>query len=447
MTKTEILDKIREAGVIGAGGGGFPAYKKLEAKVEYIIANGVECEPLLYKDREVMLRETEKMLNGLEIIKELTGAKKVTIAIKEKNRDAAEFIKSLADKKGIEVFITRNVYPAGDEYILVYEITGRRIPPNGIPLMVGCLVNNVETLVNISNAVESGPVTEKFITITGAVKNPVTTSVPVGTSLWDCIEFAGGFTTSDPVALTGGVMMGGVETDFSKPVTKTLGGLIILPPDHTLVMRKSSPQKIYNKTGHSTCDQCSFCTQLCPRYILGYPIQPHLVMRALQMTGEAKDTLNLWAASCCECNICSLFACPEKLDPKNICTDIKSKLKEEKKGFTKEQMDEAFRDVHPAREGREIPIANLYQRLGLKPYDRKAGFKTFDKNTINELLIPLKYNFGQRAKPIVRVGSKVKTGEMIASTEENDLSVPVHSSVNGIVKSISEKGILISANY
>ncbi len=200
MTKAEILNKIREAGVLGAGGGGFPAHKKLENKVDHIIANGVECEPLLYKDREVMLRETEKMMQGLEIVREITDAKKVTIAIKKKNFDAAEIIKPLAKKLGFDIFITKNVYPAGDEYILVYDITGRRIPPNGIPLMVGCLVNNVETLVNISNASEDKPVTEKFITITGAVKNPVTTSVPIGTSFKDCIEFAGGFTTDNPVA-------------------------------------------------------------------------------------------------------------------------------------------------------------------------------------------------------------------------------------------------------
>jgi Na+-translocating ferredoxin:NAD+ oxidoreductase RnfC subunit len=163
------------------------------------------------------------------------------------------------------------------------------------------------------------------------------------------------------------------------------------------------------------------------------------------MTGEAKETLNLWASACCECNVCSLFACPEKLDPKNICTDIKLKLKEEEKGFTKEQMEEAFRDVHPAREGREIPISSLYQRLGIKRYDRKAEFKKFDKE-IRELLIPLKYNFGQKAKPIVKPGSEVKAGELIASADENDSSVPVHSSINGIVKAISENGILISAN-
>ena len=310
--------------------------------------------------------------------------------------------------------------------------------------MVGCLVNNVETLVNISYAAEELPVTEKYITVAGAVKNPLTVKVPVGTSFSECIKFAGGFTTDSPVALTGGVMMGGVETDYSKPVTKTLGGLIILPSDHTLVVRKSAPQKVYNKTGHSTCDQCSFCTQLCPRYILGYPIQPHLVMRGLQMTGDAKEMLNMWASACCECNVCTLFACPEKLDPKNVCVDNKVRLRDEKKGFTKAEMEEAFRDVHPAREGREIPISNLYQRLGLKPYDRKAEYADFNSE-VAQVSIPLKYNFGNAAEPIVRTGTQVKAGDVIASTDENDLGVPVHSSIDGIVKYIGPESIVISA--
>lgn len=444
MTNKVLLNKIREAGVVGAGGGGFPAHRKLTSDVEHIIANGVECEPLLYKDREVMLRETERMMHGLELVREITGASKVTIAIKNKNQDAAELIRPLAEKKGFGIFITKNVYPAGDEYILVYDITGKRIPPNGIPLMVGCLVSNVETLVNISYASEGIPVTEKYVTVTGAVKSPVTVRVPVGTSFNECIRLAGGITIDSPAVLTGGVMMGGVESDFSKPVTKTLGGLIILPSDHTLVVRKTSPQRVYNKTGHSTCDQCSFCTQLCPRYILGYPIQPHLVMRGLQMTGEAKEMLNMWASACCECNVCTLFACPEKLDPKNVCADNKARLREEKKGFTKAQMEEAFRDVHPAREGREIPISNLYQRLGLKVYDRKAEYIEFD-NRILKANIPLKYNFGDAAKPIVRVGTLVKTGEVIASSDGNDLGVPVHSSIDGIVESVGSESIVISA--
>ncbi|HKI78777.1 MAG TPA: 4Fe-4S dicluster domain-containing protein [Ignavibacteriaceae bacterium] len=444
MNKAEIIDKIRYSGVVGAGGGGFPTYKKLQGKVEHIIANGVECEPLLYKDREVMLRETAKLIDGLLITKEVTGADKITIAIKRKNSDLVEIIKPIADKKGMDIFIMDNVYPAGDEYILVYDITGKRIPPNGIPLMVGCLVDNVETLINISNAVNNEPVTEKFVTITGAVKNPVTTSVPVGTSYRDCIEITGGFTVSDPVILTGGVMMGGVETNLSKPVSRTLGGLIVLPEEHSLVIRKTTPRKSYNKIGHSTCDQCSFCTQVCPRYILGYPIQPHLVMRSLQMTGDEKERLNLWASSCCECNICSLFACPEKLDPKNICADTKRLLNEEKKGFTKEEIEKVFNDVHPARDGREIPISILYQRLGLKLYDRKAEWVDFNKR-VKDVFIPLTNNFGNAAVSSVEKGAVVKKGDLIGIISENETGVPAHSSIDGTVKSITADGILVTS--
>ncbi len=445
MSDSIIVKKILEAGVVGAGGAGFPAFKKFTSKVEHTIANGVECEPLLYKDREVILQETEKLLKGISIVREITGASKATLAIKRKNDDLVEILSPYAKKEKIDIHISENVYPAGDEYILVYEVTGKRIPPGGIPLMVGCVVNNVETLVNIADAVEGVPVTEKYLTIAGAVKNPATVKVPVGISIGECISLAGGSIVNDPVILTGGVMMGGVETDSSFSINKTLGGLIVLPSDHTLVLRKTAPAKSYNKAGHSTCDQCTFCTQLCPRYILGYPIQPHLVMRSLQLTGDAKDRLNQWAEHCCECNVCTLFACPEKLDPKNICVDTKIKLKEEKKGFTKAQLDEVFRDIHPAREGREIPITSLYQRLGIKKYDRKAEFISVP-NDFNKVVVPFKYGFGNISTPIVSKGMKVNKGDVIAVSSHNESSVPVHASISGIVKDVTDNGILISTN-
>ena len=125
------------------------------------------------------------------------------------------------------------------------------------------------------------------------------------------------------MVLTGGLMMGGVAKSLSDPVTKNMGGLIVLPSDHYLVRRKTQSRETYTRIGHGQCDQCSLCTELCPRYILGYPIEPHRVMRTLLMTGEAKERGSLWAQYCCECNICSLIACPEQLDPKNICVDAK----------------------------------------------------------------------------------------------------------------------------
>jgi len=445
MNKVEILNQIRQAGVVGAGGGGFPTYKKLDSKVDHIIANGVECEPLLYKDREVMIQDADKMIAGLIIVKELTGASKITIAIKRKNSDLVDILKPSADKYNMEIFIMENVYPAGDEYILVYDVTGKRIPPLGLPLNVGCLVENVETLINITNAVNGIPVTEKYLTVAGAVKNAVTLKVPVGSSYKACIDLAGGTTIDRYSILTGGVMMGGVTNDSSLPVSKTLSGLIVLPVDHDLVIRKTAPPEIYNKVGHSACDQCSFCTQLCPRYILGYPIQPHLVMRSLQMTGDDKERLSYWAQNCCECNICSLFACPEKLDPKNICTDTKRKLRSEKKGFFREELDELFNTVHPVRQSREIPISMLYQRLGIKKYDRKANFLNH-KDEITEVKIELSNSFGENAVPCVEVGQNISKGLLIGKVPEEVLGTPFHSSIDGIIKEIVSNSIFITSN-
>ena len=446
MTNQDVLNKIRNAGVIGAGGAGFPTYKKLESQVDHIIANGAECEPLLYKDRETMLQETETFFRGLGIMQELTGASEVTIAIKRKNADLERHFKSLLKNYNFKLFIYNDVYPAGDEYVLVYEITGMRIPPGGIPLQVGCVVDNVETIVNIAHAVENDkPVTEKYITINGAVKNAITTKVPIGVSFNDCIMLAGGLTIDTPVALTGGLMMGGISRDLDSPVPKTMGGLIILPEDHYLVQRKSQSQQTYTRIGHGQCDQCSLCTELCPRYILGYPIEPHKVMRTLLMTGEAKERGSLWAQHCCECNVCSLIACPESLDPKNICVDSKKVLKEKGLSFTEVELDRVFRDVHPAREGREVPFSTLYQRLGLIPYDRHAyyietGFQP------KEVTIPLNSHIGKPAQATIKAGDLVRKNDVIGNIENGALGCPVHASIDGKVISVSSEEIIISAS-
>lgn len=446
MNKPEILRAIRRAGVLGAGGAGFPTYKKLEAQVNHIIANGAECEPLLYKDRQVMIHEKQALFRGLEIMQELTGASKVTIAVKKKNKDVSDQYEAMAREHGYDIFIYEDVYPAGDEYVLVYEISGRRIPPGGLPLQVDCLVDNTETIINIAHAVDSGkPVIEKYITITGAVRSAITTRVPVGVTFDDCIRAAGGLTTDDPVAMTGGLMMGGVESDLSLPVSKTMGGVIVLPADHYLVRRKSQSRQTYTRIGHGQCDQCSLCTELCPRYILGYPIEPHKVMRTLLLTGEAKERISLWAQHCCECNICSLIACPESLDPKNICVDSKKLLREKGLAFTETELKQVFRDVHPARQGREIPISTLYQRLGLKPYDRYADFKETKIKPL-QVTIPLNSNIGKPSQPIVKVGDLVKKGQVLADVEASALGCPVHASIEGRISAINVRGIQITAN-
>lgn len=444
METARILRQIRNAGVVGAGGAGFPTHRKLEAQVEHIIVNGAECEPLLYKDRETMLQARDALLDGLQIMQELTGAKSVTIAVKKKNADVLDAYRSAVTQRGYQTLVYEDVYPAGDEYVLVYEITGRRIPPGGIPPQVGCVVDNVETIVNVAHATQGKPVTEKFITVAGAVQNPLTTIVPVGASFRDCIALAGGLTTDQPVVLTGGVMMGGVESDLDKPVTKTIGGLIVLPADHYLVRRKSCPPETYTRIGHGQCDQCSLCTELCPRYILGYPIEPHLVMRTLLMTGEAKERGSLWAQYCCECNICSLIACPESLDPKNICVDAKQILRERNMSREPEELAVLFRDPHPARKGREIPIPTLYQRLGLTPYNRPASFVP-RRLQPRHVTIPLDSHIGSPATVRVAIGDEVQVGQMLGDVEEDQLGCPAHASISGRVTAITDRAVQISA--
>lgn len=444
MDRSQVLRKIRQAGVVGAGGAGFPTYKKLDAQVEWIIANGAECEPLLQKDRETMRRDAPDLLRGLQIMQQLTGASRVCIAVKRKNADVVAQMTTVTARLGFEVFIYDDVYPAGDEYVLVYEITGKRVPPGGIPLQVGCVVDNVETIVNVACAVDGKPVTEKYVTVCGAVRQPLTARVPVGTSMADCVALAGGTTIDNPAALTGGVMMGGSTIDLSLPVSKVTGGIIVLPRDHYLFRRKSQPRPVYTRIGHGQCDQCSLCTELCPRYIMGYPIQPHLVMRTLLMTGKNQDRTSLWAQYCCECNVCSLIACPEQLDPARICIDAKARLKAHGLQRSEAELATIFRPVHPARKGREIPIHTLYQRLGLTPYDRKADFVDLVP-TPTHVTIPLASHIGRPAVPTVQVGDRVRLGDVIADLPRDQLGCPAHASITGRVSNVSAESIQIAA--
>ena len=189
-----LSEKIFDAGIVGAGGAGFPSHVKAKANTEIVLANGAECEPLIHKDYELMLHFPAEIIKGLKLLAESTSAKKALFGIKEKNQKA---INAITVNGKVEFAKLGDFYPSGDEYELVYEATGRLIPPAGIPLDVGCVVNNVETLYNIAKAEEEIPVTEKFICVAGAVKNPSSFFVPVGTSFKVILKQVGGVTVKD----------------------------------------------------------------------------------------------------------------------------------------------------------------------------------------------------------------------------------------------------------
>ena len=195
-----LIDQVRLAGVVGVGGGGFPAHVKLGSKAEIIIANGAECEPLLHKDAAVMEHYAAGVVRGVELCMAATGAQEGVIGIKAKKKKAVEAVEEACRGTRVRVQLLGDFYPAGDEYDLVYTVTGKLIPPGGLLVHVGAIVSNVETLVNIAQAVDGKPVTLKTITIAGAVAEPVSLTVPIGISFRECIAAAGGATCDDQIA-------------------------------------------------------------------------------------------------------------------------------------------------------------------------------------------------------------------------------------------------------
>ena len=434
MTLTE---KIQNAGIVGAGGAGFPTHVKAKSKVEFVLANGAECEPLIHKDYELMLHFPKEISRGLELLIENTSAKKGYFGIKEKNVKAIEKIKSHLSGK-TELTKLGDYYPSGDEFELVYEATGRLIPPAGIPLDVGCVVNNVETLYNISRAEKELPVTKKFICVAGAVKNPSSFFVPVGTSYKDVIEFAGGAKVKDFGIFVGGVMMGHLTFDLKEIVTKTTAGLIILPKDHYLIRRKNQPEQNWHRIGKSACDQCSYCTEFCPRYLLGYQVEPHKVMRSLGFTKTGASMWNQMAELCCSCGLCTLYACPEDLYPKEACDKAKVEMRAEGIRFVQQKPVK----VHPIKDGRRVPPSQLIMKLKLQDYDVDAPYNSEEIN-VSRVHIPLQQHIGSVASSIVKSGQLVEAGQLIARVADDKLGANIHASISGKVTKTDDKMILI----
>ena len=205
----ELNKLVCDAGILGAGGAGFPTHVKINCKAEFVLANGAECEPLLRVDQQVMQYFAADVVRGIRAVKEFTGAKRAVICLKEHYHAAVAALQEvLKDADDVELHLLQGYYPAGDEQQIVYEVTGRVVPTGGLPLDVGAVVCNVSTLTNIAAALDGKKVTEKYVTVGGAVKNPVTLRVPVGISLQELMDAAGG-PTCDCKYIIGGPCTGG----------------------------------------------------------------------------------------------------------------------------------------------------------------------------------------------------------------------------------------------
>ena len=434
-----LQEKIFNAGVVGAGGAGFPAHVKAKSKVEFVLANGAECEPLIHKDYELMLHFPKEIMRGLELLIDSTSAKKGYFGVKEKNTKAISAISKHLNGK-TELTKLGDFYPSGDEFELVYEATGRLIPPAGIPLDIGCVVNNVETLYNISLAEKDIPVTKKFICVAGAVKKPSSFFVPIGTNFKDVIGFAGGSKISEFGIFVGGVMMGHLTFDLNEVVTKTTAGIIILPKEHYLIKRKNQPEQNWHRIGKSACDQCSYCTEFCPRYLLGYQVEPHKVMRSLGFTKTGASVWNQMADLCCSCGLCTLYACPEDLYPKEACDKAKVEMREAGIKFIQQKPVK----VHPIKEGRQVPLQQLIMKLKLQDYDVEAPFNS-ENFSVKKVRIPLQQHIGKAAKAIVKKDELVEEGQIIGRIPDGELGANIHASISGKVKEVTAESISIES--
>jgi Na+-translocating ferredoxin:NAD+ oxidoreductase RnfC subunit len=427
------IETIAASGIVGAGGAGFPTHVKLSGRPEILIINAAECEPLLHKDGEIIKRFTREFVEGCVAAAKLCGASRVIIGIKKKYRETIEILKT-ALLEGIQISQLDDFYPAGDEATLVYKVTGRVVQPGSLPISCGCTVVNVETALNIARAV---PVTHKYLTIAGEVTEPVTLHVPIGMSIRDVLSYVK-ITAANHAIILNGVMMGTVDDNATAVITKRSGGIIILPHDHYVVrtLRRSNSQKTVEFLANAACDQCSYCTELCPRFLLGHPVRPELAMRNRQFAGGASG--NPGSIYCCECNLCTLFSCPEHLDPRGACRIEKTALKGSGRTWQGNKTT-----AHPMGAYRAVPMIRLKQRIGIALYNDHAPLKEIDLHPA-KVIIPMQQHVGAPAVASVTVGQKVHVGDCIAKAS-GTVSANIHASINGTVTAVTVTTITIEA--
>ncbi len=427
------LQDVIKNGVVGAGGAGFPTAVKLDSAPDTLIMNAAECEPLLHKDMELLKHHCDEVLAGFRIAMDITGARQSIIGIKKKNADAIRILEQRTGD-GIQMYLMEDFYPAGDEITLIHQITGRVVQPGDLPITVGCIVQNVETLYNIGI---KKPVVEKFISIAGAVEEPATIKVPIGIAYKEVLSKFN-ITTKNYVLRSGGLMMGNLVKDLDTVVTKTTGALIVLPSDHHCVTmyERYATEHDTDRLAKASCDQCNYCTEFCPRYLLGHPVRPETAMRNRMFSREGEPFIDLGSEFCCECNLCTLYACPESLDPKGATVIEKRLLREQKLHWEGLPIS-----PHPMMEYRKVPTKKLMQRLDVTQY-KDAGPMMDVKLDPILVRIPLNQHIGAMAKPIVKIDDIISKYDLIAESD-GKISSNIHASIDGKVVKVNNEEIEI----
>lgn len=429
------LKKImQEAGIVGAGGAGFPSYAKLADGADILVVNGAECEPLLYTDYALLQKEMPMILLGIQTVLDYAKIPQGLLCVKEHTAKRLRLTDGtkLADR--IRLKVLPDVYPMGDEISLIYQATGRVVRPGNLPITAGVIVLNVETLYNVGKSVKlSVPVTEKWVTIAGDIPQAIVVKVPIGTPVSELFERNSISVPEEYVVLDGGPSMGKVIDYESAVVTKTTKGLLILPSNIPAVESKFIDGDKSIARAETACCQCTRCTDMCPRGLLGYPLEPHKMVRTAKQAAAVMPEMVLAATLCCGCGICETLACCQGISPKAVINEYKALLAKNKLRYVGKE------DVFPApeREYRMVPSARWESVLGVAKYDKVAKY-IGEQTDYPHVEISFRQHIGAPSVACVADGDIVKKGDKIAECG-NGLSLPQYASIDGRVTVYPDK--------
>ncbi len=440
MSKLELKSIMQKNGIVGAGGAGFPSFGKLTDGASFLVINAVECEPLMYTDLTLCGEKLDDIVTGMRAVMEFANIPEGLLCIK----DYRALHLGLADgqilAEGVRVKHVPNVYPMGDEINLIYTATGRLVQPGHLPISQGIIVYNSETVYNIGLAVRHDqPVVEKWLTIGGNVPEVLCVRVPIGMKVTDLFKQMNVVIPENHVVIDGGPSMGNIINVRGAVVTKTTKALLILPDSIPAVTSKLRTMNENLRMAASTCCQCTRCTDMCPRHLLGFPLEPHKMVRATLSTAQITPELVLSANLCCSCDICGTFACCQGISPMQVIKEFKAILGKHKVRYMADP-DDHF-EVNPDRPYRMLNSQKWKDMLGVTRFDRYPTY--IEKPVVaKHVEIKMSQHIGAPSVPIVAVGDTVTVGQMIAGAG-NGLSVPQYASISGKITAVDDTKIVI----
>ena len=435
----DIKNILREAGIVGAGGAGFPSYAKLSEGADTLLINAAECEPLLFTDFTILQEELDAVLDGARLIADFLKIDRVLLCMKSHNAQALGFSDGDSLPHGVFVRVLPDVYPLGDEINLIYESTGRLVQPGCLPLTQGVIVLNVETLYNVSSAVRDGkPVTEKWLTLGGDIEETRVLRVPIGTPIAKLLKKYGITVPETHALVDGGPSMGRIVNPLLACVSKTTKGILILPRDIPAISMKLRSADRHVAVANAVCCQCTNCTEMCPRALLGYPLEPHRLVRASLEVVRAIPEAYTSALLCCGCGICEISACGQYISPKAVIAEQKKILAEEKIRYPQGKAPVAPTADRPMR---RVPVSRWRSLLGVAKF-QSAPQGDYEICESKEVFVSLKGHIGAPSIPEVKIGDRVAKGDLIARAAEG-LSVNQHASIDGVVTNVDANGIRI----